>query len=107
MCIVKKPKPVVVNKTDKELPVLRNPFLDGIDPILRARQTGMRSLRIDRVARTKSSPATVARPTATTSTPAPAATVPAASGSQNTALQRAQYAPGIIGRVARDRLRQQ
>jgi hypothetical protein len=44
---VKKPRQVAVQK-EKDPPILRNPFLDGIDPILRARQTGLRSLRIDR-----------------------------------------------------------
>ncbi|MFN3582787.1 hypothetical protein [Phenylobacterium sp.] len=34
--------------TDRPLPILRNPYLDGIDPIMRARSTGLRALRIDR-----------------------------------------------------------
>lgn len=49
MCIVKKPKPVVVQRpAEKELAVLRNPFLDGLSQTVRARQTGVRSLRIER-----------------------------------------------------------
>lgn len=48
MCVVKKPKAVAVQQTEKETPVLRNPYLDGVDPIVRARSTGVRGLRIDR-----------------------------------------------------------
>lgn len=46
MCTVRKPK--AVQPQEKELAPLRNPYLDGIDPIVRARQTGMSALRIDR-----------------------------------------------------------
>jgi len=53
MCIVKKPKAVAVNQPEKEAPVLRNPYLDGIDPVIRSRMTGLKSLRIDAVPRAK------------------------------------------------------
>ncbi|QXZ50182.1 hypothetical protein [Caulobacter vibrioides] len=39
---------------------MRNPFLDGIDPIIRARSTGVRSLRIDRAAPKPPAPTAVA-----------------------------------------------
>lgn len=49
MCIVKTPAKIAAKTaSDTALPVLRNPFLDGLDPILRSRSTGVRSLRIDR-----------------------------------------------------------
>lgn len=92
MCLVKKPKPVVVSKaSDKPLPILRNPFLDGIDPILRARQTGVRSLRIDRGTSPAPTPSALAvtRP----ATVAPAPTGPTA---DYDALSRL---PGNIGRT--------
>lgn len=48
MCLIKKPKSVAVaSATEKEAPVLRNPYLDGIDPVIRSRMTGLKSLRID------------------------------------------------------------
>jgi len=48
MCIVKKPKAVAVTAdSDKDAPVLRNPYLDGIDPVIRSRMTGLKSLRVD------------------------------------------------------------
>lgn len=49
MCMVRTPRPVASNTaTDKPIQVLRNPYLDGIDPIVKARKSGMGSLRIDR-----------------------------------------------------------
>lgn len=49
MCVVKTPKAVPTsNSAEKDLPVLRNPYLDGIDPITQAKQTGTSALRIDR-----------------------------------------------------------
>lgn len=48
MCIIKQPKTVAVASTeDKQAPVLRNPYLDGIDPVIRSRMTGLKSLRVD------------------------------------------------------------
>lgn len=49
MCLVKKPK-VVQSTTaeNKEAPVLRNPYLDGLPSILRARRGGVQSLTIRR-----------------------------------------------------------
>lgn len=51
MCVTpRKPKPVTVERAaDKPLPILRNPYLDGMDPAIRANQLGVRALRIDRV----------------------------------------------------------
>lgn len=49
MCIVSKPK--VVQPTaaaDKDPAILRNPWLDGLDPIIRARQGGVKSLTLRR-----------------------------------------------------------
>lgn len=49
MCLAKGPKVVQASAaSDKPVPVLRNPYLDGIDPIIRARSMGTRSMRIDR-----------------------------------------------------------
>lgn len=48
---MKTPKPVSQTAgTEKKVQVLRNPYLDGVDPLIRARQTGVGSLRIDRTA---------------------------------------------------------
>lgn len=49
MCTVKTPKPVPTSQAkDKKVAVLRNPYLDGIDPLVRARKVGVGSFRIDR-----------------------------------------------------------
>lgn len=68
MCTVKTPKPVAqTNATEKKIQVLRNPYLDGIDPLVKARQVGVGSLRIDRSAPTApSGSAKIARTTPTT-----------------------------------------
>ncbi len=69
MCTTRSAKPVQVSKeTEKKVQVLRNPYLDGIDPMIRARQTGVGSLRIDRdpPMRGSSGSARIARTTPTT-----------------------------------------
>lgn len=48
MCTVKTPKVVPVTQTEKPLNILRNPYLDGIDPVKRSNSVGMGSLRINR-----------------------------------------------------------
>lgn len=50
MCLVKTPKikNPTSSETDKPLPILRNPLLDGIDPSTKALRVGRQSLRIDR-----------------------------------------------------------
>lgn len=48
MCLVKKPKVVAPTNTEKEAPILRNSYLDGIDPIIRSRSGGVRGLTIRR-----------------------------------------------------------
>lgn len=49
MCTVKAPKVVPVSRdTEKPLNILRNPYLDGIDPMKRSNSVGMGSLRINR-----------------------------------------------------------
>lgn len=49
MCMAKRPKPISsAPATEKPIEYLRNPYLDGIDPLMKARQGGMKSLRIDR-----------------------------------------------------------
>lgn len=49
MCLVKTPKPVAPTAgLEKEVQVLRNPFLDGLDPLVQAKRTGMSSLRVNR-----------------------------------------------------------
>ncbi|WP_406853365.1 hypothetical protein WEU32_06925 [Brevundimonas sp. BH3] len=47
MCMMKKPK-VVSAPAQKEAGILRNPYLDGIDPILRAQRGGVKGLTIRR-----------------------------------------------------------
>lgn len=67
MCLVKKPKPVTVERPkEKDPQVLRNPYLDGLDPIIRARSGGLKALRIDRTVPKNAPPSTVgiARPPA-------------------------------------------
>lgn len=59
MCTVRTPKPVEVQpKAEKKVNILRNPFLDGVDPQRRAQQVGVGSFRIDRGSGT----ASIARP---------------------------------------------
>lgn len=65
MCVVKTPKPVAVSQTEKDPQVLRNPYLDGINPLVAARRTGVSALRIDR----NTSGAPVQRPPANTNGP--------------------------------------
>lgn len=49
MCLVKKPKVVSApTSTDKEAAILRNPYLDGLAPIIKARQGGVKALTIRR-----------------------------------------------------------
>lgn len=49
MCVVSKPKVVQPSAAaDKDPAILRNPWLDGLDPIIRARQGGVKSLTIRR-----------------------------------------------------------
>jgi hypothetical protein len=45
MCLFKKPK-VVSAPVAADAPILRNPYLDGLDAVVRARQGGVRSLTI-------------------------------------------------------------
>lgn len=71
MCTVSTPKPVKASDAPKKpTQVLRNPYLDGIDPATRAKQLGVGSFRIDRVsnstARGASGSARIARSTPTT-----------------------------------------
>jgi hypothetical protein len=49
MCTTRTPKPVTVqSKAEKRVQILRNPYLDGVDPSRRAQQVGVGSFRIDR-----------------------------------------------------------
>lgn len=72
MCLVKKPKPVVIQREDdnKERPILRNPLLDGLGPLMRARMGGTRALRIDR-GTTRRPVITPINPTRPTTPPGP------------------------------------
>ncbi|MEG2313510.1 hypothetical protein [Brevundimonas sp.] len=47
MCIGEKPK-IAAPVAAKDPAILRNPYLDGLDPILRARSGGVRSLTLRR-----------------------------------------------------------
>ncbi|WP_428061847.1 hypothetical protein [Brevundimonas sp.] len=71
MCLVKKPKVVTSAAAEaKEAPVLRNPYLDGLPSVLRARRGGVQSLTIRR----GGASGTANTPTTTTITPTPAKT---------------------------------
>jgi hypothetical protein len=51
MCLVKTPKTVSAQQqadAKKDPAILRNPYLDGINPLILSRQKGLASLRIDR-----------------------------------------------------------
>ncbi len=62
MCsLFKKPK-VVSAPVAADAPILRNPYLDGLDAVVRARQGGVRSLTIRRTTGTQ---ATTGNPTIT------------------------------------------
>lgn len=45
---MKAAKQVVAPTTTPDPAVLRNPYLDGMDALIKSRQTGIRSLRINR-----------------------------------------------------------
>lgn len=47
MCVVKTPKLPSTSTADKPLPVLRNPYLDGMSPEIKALRKGRSALRID------------------------------------------------------------
>lgn len=101
MCsLFKKPK-VVSAPVAADAPVLRNPYLDGLDAVVRARQGGVRSLTIRR--------ATGAAPNPGTPTPAPAPTTPVTAPSNGSGLTDKQRAlaptlakmPGALGFAGR------
>jgi hypothetical protein len=49
MCTVKTPKVVPVSRdSEKPLNILRNPYLDGMDPSKKSKSVGLGSLRINR-----------------------------------------------------------
>ena len=48
MCIVKTPKIETGTEKPKEPTIIRNPYLDGVDPTTKAARAGRSSLRIDR-----------------------------------------------------------
>ena len=105
MCVVKTPKitqPTAAATTDKPLPVMRNPYLDGIDPLIRSRQTGMSSLRIDR--KPAGSSATITRPPASTPTAAPTAAPSASPSSSVNPALAAMLSLGPAGKLALKRM---
>ncbi|MDM8353967.1 hypothetical protein [Brevundimonas diminuta] len=62
MCsLFKKPK-VVSAPVAADAPILRNPYLDGLDAVVRARQGGVRSLTIRRATGTPATPGAPAVP---------------------------------------------
>lgn len=87
MCTAKTPK--VTTPKEKELSPLRNPYLDGIDPIVRSRQTGMSALRIDRGSTRPSTGIT--RPTTPTYSPPPSSVDPK--------MELLSKFPGALGRL--------
>ena len=60
--------PTQGSATEKEPAILRNPYLDGLNPIIKARQGGVRSLRSDRLGAGVQMPTT---PNPVTSPPTP------------------------------------
>jgi hypothetical protein len=46
MCLVKTPK--VETPKEKEPTIIRNPYLDGADPVMRAQRSGRSGLKIER-----------------------------------------------------------
>ncbi len=96
MCVVKTPKitaPSTAAQSDKPLPVLRNPYLDGIGPTIRAQRTGMSSLRIDRGTTPKATP----KPTSVTPTiPSASPATPTLSVGETAALRLMGPAGSLI-----------
>ncbi|WRQ08280.1 hypothetical protein JDBV08_00565 [Mycobacterium phage jiawei] len=99
MCTVRT-KTVAVKKDDdaKEVPVLRNPLLDGVDATIRARSTGTRALRIDR----PGGGATINRPTTPTAPGRPVSPEQQAEIEKWTTFSKL---PGAIGRVGQLKLK--
>lgn len=83
MCVVKTPKIRPSDTKPPEPTIIRNPYLDGVDPATRASRQGRSSLRIDR------SRASSVRPSAPPIMTAPTPTSPPAPRSPGPVL------PGI------------
>jgi hypothetical protein len=86
MCLVKTAKPVAPTAgLEKEVQVLRNPFLDGLDPLVQAKRTGMSSLRVDRArAGTPTLPGRIVRPVVGGPGPSPSTPSPGYTPSPST-----------------------
>ncbi|WP_292077613.1 MULTISPECIES: hypothetical protein [Brevundimonas] len=88
MCsLFKKPK-VVSAPVAADAPILRNPYLDGLDAVVRARQSGVRSLTIRKATGTP----TVPGATTTPSNPTLPATPNVATGNTLSDLARPSLA---------------
>ena len=96
MCTAKTPK--VSTPKEKELAPLRNPYLDGIDPIVRSRQTGMSALRIDRGS---------TRPTTGVTRPPTAPTYAGSGSTTDPKLEVLSKLPGVIGLAASAKIKRQ
>lgn len=101
MCLVKKPKVVTSAAAEaKEAPVLRNPYLDGLPSVLRARRGGVQSLTIRRGGASGTANAPQTAPT----TPAPTTAPPKGSGLTAKQLALApvlSQMPGALGLAGR------
>lgn len=102
MCVVKTPK-VTQSSTTTKTPdpaIIRNPYLDGLDPVSKALRTGRSSLRIERAGRGAASAAPPAVAIA------PSASAPAVSST--TAVPRTSAVPAggaVAGaRISRSRV---
>ena len=101
MCLVKKPK-VAAPPPEKEAAILRNPYLDGLDPILRARSGGVRSLTIrrDQTSSTTTPPRSPTPPVQVPNTGGGGTKYPGQGNLSDQEYERAakaSYLPGVIG----------
>jgi len=104
MCVVKTPK-VTQSSTTTKTPdpaIIRNPYLDGLDPVSKALRTGRSSLRIERAG---SGAASVAPPA---TAPAPLASAPAVDPTSGLPRMSAVPAGGAVAgaRISRSRVAQ-
>jgi hypothetical protein len=102
VCIVKTPKVNTSSTTkEKDPAIIRNPFLDGVDPTMKSLRTGRSALRIERTGVAGATPPPVVAPTPTYPTP----TYPAQPTPGSTAFPNPDsfggFGGGGVGRIGR------